>query len=163
MHVPNNIWVPEVGLEPIKTLQDQTCRAQQEPIWDENKHDVVGDPIKMFLKEALARQIRNEMMENFTQILRWLPTWEAYSSSDHAIHFKVQVNFVIPLFEGMIDADVVDKWLNLLEEYFSVHNFFNRENITFALKVVPHVKDWWDSYSEKRALEEYTMFVVSPT
>jgi hypothetical protein len=50
-----------------------------------------------------------------------------------------------PLFERLIDADVVDKWLNLLEGYFSVHNFFDREKITFALlKVVPHVKDWWD-------------------
>jgi hypothetical protein len=38
--------------------------------------------------------------------------------------------------------DVVDKWLNLVEGYFSVQNFFDRENITFALlKVIPHVKD----------------------
>jgi hypothetical protein len=61
-------------------------------------------------------------------------------------------------------VDVVDKWLNLLEEYFSVHNFFVRENIIFSLlKVVPHVKDWWDAYSEKRAIEEYEIFLVSPT
>jgi hypothetical protein len=34
--------------------------------------------------------------------------------------------------------------LNLLEGYSFVHNFCDRENITFALlKVVPHVKDWW--------------------
>jgi hypothetical protein len=54
--------------------------------------------------------------------------------------------------------------LNLLEGYFSVHNFFDREKITFSLlKVVPHVKDWWDTYSEQRVVEEYTMFVVAPT
>jgi hypothetical protein len=54
--------------------------------------------------------------------------------------------------------------LNLLEEYFSVHNFFDRENITFALlKIVPHVKDWWDTYSEQRVVEESAIFVVSPT
>jgi hypothetical protein len=64
----------------------------------------------------------------------------------------------------LIDAEVVDKWLNLLEWYFSVHNFSYREKITFALlKVVPHVKDWWDTYSEKRATEESVIFVVSPT
>jgi hypothetical protein len=46
----------------------------------------------------------------------------------------------------LIYANVVDKWLNMLEGYFSVHNFYDRENITFALlKVVPHVKDWWDT------------------
>jgi hypothetical protein len=63
-------------------------------------------------------------------------------TSSHATPFKVQVNFYIPLFEGSIDADVVDKWLNQLEGYFSVHNFFDREKITFALlKVAPHVKE----------------------
>jgi hypothetical protein len=104
------------------------------------------------------------MMDNFAQILRQLPTRDASSSSVHATPFKVQVNFDIPLFEGLIDADVVDKWLNLLEGYFSIHNFFNRENITFALlKVLPHVKDWWDTYSEQRTIEEYEIFVVAPT
>jgi hypothetical protein len=57
------------------------------------------------------------------KILRRLPTGEASSSSGHATPFKVQVNFDIPLFEGLIDVDAVDKWLNLLEGYFSVHNF----------------------------------------
>jgi hypothetical protein len=47
---------------------------------------------------------------------------------------------------------------------FFIHNFFGREKITFALlKVIPHVKDWWDTYSEKRVVEEYTMFVVALT
>ena len=60
--------------------------------------------------------------------------------------------------------DVVDKWLNLLVGYFSVHNFSNRENISFALlKVIPHVKDRRDTYSRKRAIEESAIFVVSPT
>jgi hypothetical protein len=93
-----------------------------------------------------------------------LPTGEASSSRGHATSFKVQVNFNIPLFEGLIDVDVVDKWLNLLEGYFSVHNFCDRENITFALfKVVPHVKHWWNTYSEKRIMEESAIFVVAPT
>jgi hypothetical protein len=70
----------------------------------------------------------------------------------------------MPLFEGLIDADVVDKWLNILEGYFSVLNFYDRENIIFALlKVVPHVKNWWDTYSKQRAIKESTIFLVSPT
>jgi hypothetical protein len=82
------------------------------------------------------------MMDSFTQILWRLPTGDATSSSRGATPFKVQINFDIPIFEGQIDTDVVDKWLNLLEGYFSVHNFSNREKITFALlKVIPHVKD----------------------
>ena len=82
------------------------------------------------------------MMDNFAQILRRLPRGDASSSSGHATPFKVQVNFDIPLFEGMIDVDAIDKWLNLLEGYCSVHNFSGREKITFAcLKVIPCVKD----------------------
>jgi hypothetical protein len=54
--------------------------------------------------------------------------------------------------------------LNLLEGYFSVHNFSDRENITFALlKAIPHVKDLWDTYYVQRAIEESTIFVVSST
>ena len=54
--------------------------------------------------------------------------------------------------------------MNLLKGYFSFHNFFDREKITFSLlKVVPHVKDWWDTYSEQRAIEESTIFSVAPT
>jgi hypothetical protein len=49
------------------------------------------------------------MMDNFAQIFQWLPTCEAYSSSGHETPFKVQVNFDIPLFEGLMDVDVVDK------------------------------------------------------
>jgi hypothetical protein len=87
-------------------------------------------------------QQRNAMMDNFVQILRWLPTGDASSSSGGTALFKVQINFDIPIFEGQIDTDVVEKWLNLLEGYFSIHNFSNREKITFVpLKVVPHVKD----------------------
>jgi hypothetical protein len=104
------------------------------------------------------------MMDNFVQILRRLPTREASSSSGHITPFKVQVNFDIPLFEGLIDAYVVYKWLNMLKGYFLVHNFSNRKKITFSLlKVIPHVKDWWDTYSEQRVIEEYVIFVVSPT
>jgi hypothetical protein len=103
-------------------------------------------------------------MDKFPHILRWLPTRNASSSSIHATPFKVQANFDIPLFEGLINADAIDEWLNLLEGYFSVHNFSDRENITFALlKVVPHVKDWCDTYSEQRGIEESTILVVSPT
>ena len=61
-----------------------------------------------------------------------------------ATPFKVQVNFDIPLFEGKIDADALDNSLNVIEGYFSVHKFFDRENITFVLlKAVPHVQNWW--------------------
>jgi hypothetical protein len=93
-----------------------------------------------------------------------LPIGDTSSSSGHATPFKVKVNFDIPLFEGLIDLDYVDKWLDLLKGYFLFHNFSDREKITFALlEVVPHVKDWWDTYFEKRAIDEPVIFTVTPT
>jgi hypothetical protein len=78
--------------------------------------------------------------------------------------FKVQVNFDIPIFEGQIDADALEKWLNLLEGYFFVHNFSDREKITFALlKALPHVKHWWETYWEKSSTEESGIYGVEPT
>ena len=92
---------------------------------DEKKDEGAGDPIKILLEEAPEKQ-RNAMMDNFVQILQRLPTGSVSASSSPfggATPFKVQVNFDIPIFEGQIDADVVDRWLNLLEGYFSVHDF----------------------------------------
>jgi hypothetical protein len=59
----------KLGLKPIEPLQDRSRRARQQPMGDENKDDGVGDPFKMLLEEALARQ-RNKMMDNFAQILQ---------------------------------------------------------------------------------------------
>ena len=101
-------------------------------------------------------------MDSFAQILQRLPTCNTSSSNGGAAPFKVQIKFDIPIFEGKIDADVVDKWLNLLEGYFSVHNFSNREKITFALlKVVPHVKYWWETFCEQKEIEEPSLFMVT--
>ena len=94
----------------------------------------------MLLDEALEKQ-RNAMMDNFAQILQRIPTSCASTSNSHSrgtTPFKVQVNFDISIFEGQIDADGIDGWLNLLEGYFSVHDFSDRERIIFTLlKVAP--------------------------
>jgi hypothetical protein len=104
------------------------------------------------------------MMDSSMQILRRLPIGDASSSSRGTTPFKVQINFDIPIFESQIDADVVDKWLNLLEGYFSDHNFSNRENITFSLlKSIPHVKYWWETFCEKEEIEEPSLFTVATT
>jgi hypothetical protein len=121
------------------------------------------DPFKLLIEESLMQQ-RNEMMDSFTQILRRLPTGDASSSNGGVAPFKVQINFDIPIFEGQIDTDVVDKWLNLLEGYFSIHNFLNKENITFALlKVVPHVKYFWETFCEQKEIEETSLFLITTT
>ena len=89
------------------------------------------------------------------------------ASNNHsggATPFKVQVNFEIPIFEGQIDADAIDIWLNLLEGYFSVHDFSNWEKMIFSLlKATPHVKDLWETYCEKKDDTGPSLFLAIPT
>jgi hypothetical protein len=103
------------------------------------------------------------MVDNFTQILRRLPTtMEAPSTNSDfggATPFKVQINFDIPLFEGEMDADVLEKCLSLLEGFFFVQNFSNSEKITFALlKSLPHVNDWWETYCGQHVRDESAIY-----
>jgi hypothetical protein len=79
----------------------------------ENKDEGTRDPFKMLVKESLM-QHRNEMMDSFAQILQRLPTGDTSSSNGGATPFKVQIKFDIPIFEGQIDTDAIEKWLNLL-------------------------------------------------
>jgi hypothetical protein len=107
-------------------------------------------------------QQRDKMKENFSHILQRLSDnsqERVFIEIDHfggTSPFEVQVNFDILVFEGQIDAECpIDKWLNLLEGYFFVHNFSDRENITFTLlKSLPHVKNWWETYWDKISTEE---------
>jgi hypothetical protein len=81
-----------------------------------------------------------------------------------ATPFKVQVNFYIPLFEGQIDAYALEKWLNLLEGYYSIQKISDSEKITFTLlKSLPHVRAWWEGYWERYTVDESTLFGREPT
>jgi hypothetical protein len=157
----------KLGLK-LVSLEDNHSRTPKKPsMVEENKNDREDDPINLLLEQALTRQ-RDEMMENFSHILqRLLIEIGTYSSSIHfggTLPFKVQVNFDIPIFEGQIDAKALDKWLNLLEGYFSVHKFFDKEKITFTLlKALPHVKHWWETYWEQSSTEESEIYGVDPT
>ena len=140
----------ELGLKLFSLEEKYSCQPMRSPMVEQRRDKGVKDPIKLLLTKALAQQ-RKDMLGNFSQILQWLPTIIDTSSSSslfgYATPFKVQVNFDIPIFEGKINAYALEKWLNLLEGYFSIHNFFDRENITFVLlKVLPHVKCWWETY-----------------
>ena len=114
---PTRSEYKELGLELFSLEDKSSCTPKRPLMVGEKKDDGTGDPFKLLIEESLT-QNRNEMMDSFMQILRWIPTGNASSSSGGATPFKVQINFDISIFEGQIDVDVVDKWLNLLEGYF---------------------------------------------
>jgi hypothetical protein len=140
---PMRFEYKKLGLE-LVSLEDNHSHTPKKPsMAEEKKNDGADDPISLLLKQALTQQ-RDEMMENFSHILQRMSiATDAYSSRGHfggTSPFKVQVNFDITVFEGQIDAKALDKWLNLLEGYFFVHKFFDKEKITFApysLKLPP--------------------------
>src|ERR1700693_2044397 len=102
-----------LGLE-LVSLEDNRSRTPKKPSTAEENKNGADDPISLLLEQALTRQ-RDEMMEKFSHILQRLPIASGASSSRSHFGgtspFKVQVNFDIPVFEGQIDADALDKWL----------------------------------------------------
>jgi hypothetical protein len=148
----------KLGIELVSLEDGFSHTPKKYSMAEERKNNGADDPINLLLEKALMRQ-RDEMMEFFSHILQCLLIASGtYSSRDHfggTSSFKVQVNFDIPVFEGQIDAESLGKWLTLLEGYFSVHNFSNKEKIIFAiLKDIPHVKYWWETYWEQIFTEE---------
>jgi hypothetical protein len=78
----------ELGVE-LVYLEDKFSHTPKKPsMVGEKKYDGTRDPFKMLLEESLERQ-RNEMMDNFAQILRRLPTSDTSTSSGGATPFKV--------------------------------------------------------------------------
>ena len=108
---PTRSGYKELWLELVEPLQDQPRKSRRPPMENEKKYEGAGDPIKILLEEALGRQ-RNTMMDNFSHILQQLPRGDTSISNSYsrsATPFKVQVNFDIPIFEGQIDADTIEK------------------------------------------------------
>lgn len=69
------------------------------------------------------------MMDKFSEIFQGIPISDISSYNNYFgvfISFKVKVNFYILVFEGKIDANFLDKGLNMLEGYFYVQIFCKR-------------------------------------
>ena len=61
---PTRVGYKELGLNLVEPLQDQPRKSRWPPMGDEKKDEGAEYPIKMFLKEALEKQM-NVMMDNF--------------------------------------------------------------------------------------------------
>jgi len=66
---PTRLGYKELGLKLVSLEDDHSHRPKKPPMAKEKRDEKVGDNFKMFLEESLTQQL-NEMMDNFTQILR---------------------------------------------------------------------------------------------
>ncbi|GJY85524.1 hypothetical protein Tco_0499550 [Tanacetum coccineum] len=76
---------------------------------------------------------------------------------DHGSHrpFKVEGKIDIPTYDGTIDAEKLDSWLDRLETYFTLYGFRNSDKVVFAQpKLTNHALAWWNSQLKIMGNEE---------
>jgi hypothetical protein len=66
---PMRLEYKDLGLELVSLEEKISCTPNRPLMEGEKKDDGTGDPFKLLIEEALTQQ-RNEMMDNFAQILR---------------------------------------------------------------------------------------------
>jgi hypothetical protein len=115
---PTRLGYKELGLK-LVSLEEKISHTPKQPsMAGEKKDDRTKYPFKLLLEEALVRQ-RNKMMNNFVQILRWLPTSDAYSSSRGSTHFKVHINVMIQNSQNVVMYLVTSDNTNMEKQQFS--------------------------------------------
>ncbi|KAA8521664.1 hypothetical protein F0562_012346 [Nyssa sinensis] len=71
--------------------------------------------------------------------------------------FKVEARVEIPTFDGTVDAEKLDSWIDQLETYFTLYGFSSTEKVSFArLKLINHALTWWNAYLKNGHDQEIT-------
>ncbi|KAA8535891.1 hypothetical protein F0562_030894 [Nyssa sinensis] len=71
--------------------------------------------------------------------------------------FKVEARMEIPTFDGTVDAEKLDSWIDQLETYFTLYGFSSTEKVSFArLKLINHALTWWNAYLKNGPEQEIT-------
>ncbi|GJU61477.1 putative reverse transcriptase domain-containing protein [Tanacetum coccineum] len=62
------------------------------------------------------------------------------------INSKVKARIYIPIYDGTVDAEKLDSWIDQLETYFTLYGFSSSDKVIFArLKLTSHALAWWNS------------------
>uniref|UniRef100_A0A6V7QVL6 Retrotransposon gag domain-containing protein n=1 Tax=Ananas comosus var. bracteatus TaxID=296719 RepID=A0A6V7QVL6_ANACO len=96
---------------------------------------------------------RTDRASAFSTTVHYAP--EAFST--HWPLRKTGAKIEIPNYDGAVDAEKLDAWLDQLEMYFDLYNYSNAEKVTFAkLKLVGYALTWWKATFQTSANEEFT-------
>ncbi|GKC73147.1 hypothetical protein Tco_1119030 [Tanacetum coccineum] len=61
--------------------------------------------------------------------------------------FKVEARIDIPSYDGTVDTEKLDSWIDQLETYFTLYGLSSTEKVSFArLKLTSHALAWWNSF-----------------
>ncbi|OMO60967.1 hypothetical protein CCACVL1_23781 [Corchorus capsularis] len=62
--------------------------------------------------------------------------------------FKMEVRIEIPIYDGELDPEKLNRWIKQLEVYFSTKPYTNQQKISFArLRLGNHAVTWWESFN----------------
>ncbi|GJU26154.1 RNA-directed DNA polymerase, eukaryota [Tanacetum coccineum] len=84
---------------------------------------------------------------------------ETHGSPPRGSHkpFKVEARIDIPSYDGTVDAEKLDSWLDQLETYFTLYGFTSTAKVSFArLKLTSHALAWWNAQLKMTRDEEIT-------
>ena len=70
-------------------------------------------------------------------------------------NLKIDFRVEISIYDGSVDVERLDDWIERMETYFTLYGYSSKEKIVFAtLKLLGHALTWWKSYckQEKKAV-----------
>ncbi|KAL3534230.1 hypothetical protein ACH5RR_002691 [Cinchona calisaya] len=71
--------------------------------------------------------------------------------------FKVEAKVDILVYDGVVEPEKLDSWLDQLETYFNFQCFSNAQNIAYTpLKMRGHAKAWWKALGSSEEIEDLT-------
>ncbi|TXG50795.1 hypothetical protein EZV62_023319 [Acer yangbiense] len=72
-------------------------------------------------------------------------------------NLKVDFKVDIPVYDGIINAEKLDRWIDRLEIYYTVNKYSKSQKIKFAsLKLSSHALTWWKSYRKRHNVSDLT-------
>nr|GFB88801.1 hypothetical protein [Tanacetum cinerariifolium] len=120
---------------------------RKKPNHNRLKSAMVGEgSIQPGLNELSAKKFEDEAsFKNDTKEDRARETHVIPPRGSHK-PFKVEARINIPLYDGTVDAEKLDSWIDQLETYFTLYGFTSVEKVSFARwKLTSHVVAWWNS------------------
>lgn len=83
-------------------------------------------------------------------------SWKKISKSKKSLA-KVDFKIEISMYNGDLDAEKLDFWVDRLESYFSIGRYTHKEKIMLTcLKLNGYAMTWWKSYSKSNPWRELT-------
>ncbi|GKD75970.1 hypothetical protein Tco_1334252, partial [Tanacetum coccineum] len=69
-----------------------------------------------------------------TKVDKLIKQLESIIEPDHGSQylFKVEARIDIPTYDGTVDAEKLDSWIDQLETYFTLYRFHSKEKVIFA-------------------------------